>query len=104
MLAFPPASTPFALPAILAAMSSPVKIFPTSIVIAATVIAALLYWFAADRPQTSTADRLDQMQAEIDDLRASLEEVEARARDAGQTVDDLSFDLQHSPGSVIGER
>jgi hypothetical protein len=92
-----PSSTPPAPPAILNAMPSPVKIFPTSLVIAATVASVLIYALAATlRPQTSTAERLDRMQAEIDTLRHRLDTVDALANEAGQIADDLRFSLEHS--------
>lgn len=78
-------------------MSSPVKIFPTSTVIAGAVAGVLAYALAATlRPQSSaTEQRLDQMQAEIDTLRARLDEVDALANEAGQIADDLRFSQEH---------
>lgn len=85
-------------------MSSPVKIFPASAILAAAVAGVLCYGLAATlRPQSSrTEQRLDAMQAEIDSLRARLDAVDVLANDAAATAADLQFDLEHSPGSVIG--
>lgn len=96
MLAFPPASTPAAPSAILAAMASNSRLPQSWPVLAGAVAGVLAYAIAATiRPHTPAEDRLDTMQAEIDALRASLEEVDARARDAGRLADDLRFSLEH---------
>lgn len=80
-------------------MSSPVKIFPPWTIIAGAVAGVLCYAVAATlRPQSSTEERLDAMQAEIDTLRARLDTVDALATDAATTAADLQFDQEREPG------
>jgi hypothetical protein len=81
-------------------MSSPMNIFPAWTIIAGAVAGVLCYAVAATlRPQSSgTEQRLDQMQAEIDTLRARLDTVDALATDAATTAADLQFDQEREPG------